>query len=238
MSSQIPSSSFPVPPTFQQDGDPAQFLDWMQGQKDVLLNDPELAVIQKRPEWLETLSSLLHTMSLPSPAEIPWTAMHEPNRFAEMSLSLVHGAAQRVPSLFAGDEVLAQALFATVTTLCASLDQWIDADVPEEKDYLSPVELYMKATNCAASLIQAMGGEILPKAITKADETVKNVLNRCLALVDGLLSSEGAEFPMVIEVSTLPEVIKRLPSSKVVLQMCLKGSYLRLLLSPRRTRLR
>ncbi|KAH9855080.1 hypothetical protein C2E23DRAFT_51261 [Lenzites betulinus] len=189
MSSQIPSSSFPVPPTFQQDGDPAQFLDWMQGQKDVLLNDPQLAVIQKRPEWIVTLSSLLHTLSLPSPAELPWTALHEPNRFAEMSLALVHGAAQRVPSLFSGNIVLAQVLFATVTTLCASLDLWIDVDVPEEKDYLSPFELYVKAVDCAAAIIQALGGEILPEAITTANETTKSLARRYLELVEGELGT-------------------------------------------------
>ncbi|KAI0638447.1 hypothetical protein C8Q77DRAFT_433322 [Trametes polyzona] len=181
MSSQIPSS---LPPTFQEDGEPAQFLDWMQGQMAVLLGDQELVVKNKRPEWVKTVASLLTVLSLPLPSELPWSAMHEQNRFVEVALTITYHAARRVPSLFAGETVLAQALFTAITTLCTTLDVWIDEDVPPEAGYMSPAELYAKATASAGAVLQALSDEVLPTASKRAHDIVDGLLNRYLVLVN------------------------------------------------------
>ncbi|OJT05396.1 hypothetical protein TRAPUB_3837 [Trametes pubescens] len=184
MSSQLPLSS--LPPTFQEDGEPAQFLDWMQSRMDELFGgDPHLVLTPKRPEWVKTIFNVLTVLSLPSPDELPWATLHEQNKFAEVSLLLIYHASRRVPSLFAGETVLAQALFSAITNLCATLDLWIDVDVPDEIDYLNPAQLYTKATAAAAALMQSLGSEVLPKASPKAHGIVNDLLTRYLQLVNG-----------------------------------------------------
>lgn len=183
MSSQLPPSS--LPPTFQEDGEPAQFLDWMQSQMDELFGDPHLVLTPKRAEWVKTIANVLTVLSLPSPVELPWVTLHEQNKFAEVSLLLIYHASRRVPSLFAGETVLAQALFSAITNLCATLDLWIDVDVPDEIDYLNPSQLYTKATAAAAALMQSLGNEVLPQASPKAHGIVSDLLSRYLGLVNG-----------------------------------------------------
>lgn len=234
MSSQFPTSS--LPPTFQEDGEPAQFLDWMQSQMSDLLEDPHLVIKPKRPEWVKTVSNLLTVLSLPSPTELPWTAMHEQNKFVEVSLTLIYHAVQRVPSLFAGETVLAQALSSTIIALCATLDLWIDVNVPPEEGYLSPSQLYAKATETAAAHVQALLDEVLPQARPRSYGVVRDILSRYMALVNGALymplmyspmrvlmfseelvcSSEDTEYPMTIDICPVEEVVKSFASvSKV-----------------------
>lgn len=232
MSSQLPLSS--LPPTFQEDGGPAQFLDWMQSQMDELFGDPHLVLTPKRHEWVKTISNVLTVLSLPSPVELPWATLHEQNKFAEVSLLLVYHASRRVPSLFAGETVLAQALFSAITNLCATLDLWIDVDVPDEIDYLNPSQLYTKATAAAAALMQSLGNEVLPQASPKAHGIVSDLLRRYLGLVNGasnirfklrvliipeelLWPSEDIEFPKTIELCTTEEVVKSLSAASKVL---------------------
>ncbi|KAI0375921.1 hypothetical protein BV20DRAFT_25069 [Pilatotrama ljubarskyi] len=210
MTSQLLSSS--LPPTFQEDGEPAQFLDWMQGQMTDLLDDPQLVLKDKRPEWVKTVSSLLTVLSLPSPVELPWTAMHEQIKFIEVALMLIYHAARRVPSLFAGETILAQALFCTVSILCSTLDLWIDIDVPPEDGYLSPSELYAKATSSASALLQALADEVLPDAGPSAREVIRALLSRSLELVNNLMCSENTELPLTVEICNSPEVSQYLNS--------------------------
>ncbi|KAI0650475.1 hypothetical protein C8Q79DRAFT_388629 [Trametes meyenii] len=215
MSSQLPSSS--LPPTFQEDGEPAQFLDWMQGQMTDLLNDPQLVLKDKRPEWVKTVSNILTVISLPSPVELPWNTMHEQIKFAEVELQLIFHAARRVPSLFAGELVLVQALFYSITILCTTLDLWTDVNVPAEADYPSPPELYAKAVSTAAALLQALMDDVLPEAGPRERQIVREVMIRCLKLVNDLMiPSEEVEIPMALEICIALDVVKHLDSiSKV-----------------------
>ena len=187
MSSQPPSSAT-VPPTFQENGEPAQFLDWVQGQMSELLGDPGLVLKDKRNDWVKTISSLLTVLALPSATELPWHTMHEQIKLAEVCLQLIFHAAQRVPSLFAGEETLAQALFTSITILCTTLDFWIDVDPPPEVGYLSPAELYAKASLAAAAVLQALGDEVVPEIGPKSRQLMRAVIERCTQAVNGACS--------------------------------------------------
>ena len=191
MNSQPPSSASSIPPTFQENGEPAQFLDWVQEQMSQLEGDPGLVLKDKRNDWVKTISSVLPVLSLPSPAELPWHTMHEQIKLTEVCLQLTLYAAQRVPSLFAGHENLAQALFTSTTVLCTTLDLWIDVDPPPETGYLSPAELYARASATSASILQAVGDEVIPVIGPRSRQLMRAVIDRCAQVVNGACFSSS-----------------------------------------------
>lgn len=223
MNSQPPSSSASIPPTFQENGEPAQFLDWVQEQMSQLEGDPGLVLKDKRNDWVKTISSVLPVLSLPSPAELPWHTMHEQIKLTEVCLQLTLYAARRVPSLFAGQETLAQALFTSITILCTTLDLWIDVDPPPEAGYLNPAELYARATITSAAVLQAVGDEVIPEIGPRSRQLMRAVIDRCAQVVNGawfspsinhvlirvaeLLSvSEETVYPLNLSVHANPDV--------------------------------
>ena len=234
MSSQIPPSS--LPPTFQENGEPAHFLSWMEGQLSELLSTPKPGLKNTRANWLTMAANLLHIPALAPPGVLPWNAMHEQIKFNEVGLALLYNAALRVPSLLAGDPVLAQALFSMICALCCILDLWVDADVPPEEGYLGPSELYTRAASIGAALLRGLGDEVLPEAGPQAREIVRVLVNRCLSIIGGeyiaccsvecmsmtvafveLLSiSEDPDMPMELEICSTPEVAARLKAASKV----------------------
>ncbi|KAI0660727.1 hypothetical protein C8Q70DRAFT_972004 [Cubamyces menziesii] len=215
MSSQIPPSS--LPPTFQENGEPAHFLSWMEGQLSELLSTPKPGLKNTRANWLTMAANLLHIPALAPPGVLPWNAMHEQIKFNEVGLALLYNAALRVPSLLAGDPVLAQALFSMICALCCILDLWVDADVPPEEGYLGPSELYTRAASIGAALLRGLGDEVLPEAGPQAREIVRELVNRCLSIIGELLSiSEDPDMPMELEICSTPEVAARLKAASKV----------------------
>ena len=227
MNSQPPSSSASVPPTFQENGEPAQFLEWVQGQMAQLDGDPGLVLKDKRNDWVKTISSVLPVLSISSPSQLPWHTMHEQIKLTEVCLQLTLYAAQRVPSLFAGEEVLAQALFTSIVILCTTLDLWIDVDPPPEAGYLSPAELYDRATITSAAILQAVGDEVIPEIGPKSRQLMRTVIDRCAQLVNGacfttpmnylfismlelLAVSDETVYPLNLQVHVDPDVSSHL----------------------------
>lgn len=180
-----PPSSAPIPPTFQENGVSAQFLEWMESRAAELTKIPELLRKDIRKDWSQTVSSLLSVLFLQGPDELRWGAMHEQVKFTEVSLQIIYHAAKGVPSLFAGEETLAQALFTVITIICTTLDLWIDVDPPPQPGYLSPLELYKLASKTASTVLQALGDEVVPAVAPTSRQLMKEVVNRCRGIVNG-----------------------------------------------------
>lgn len=178
IASQLPSSA-PVPPTFQEDGDSANFLAWMQGRVGALTDSPSLMKKENRTEWAHTVSGLISVLLLPGPDELRWEAMHEQVKFTEISLQIIYHAATNVPSLFAGENLLPQALFVVIAIICTTLDRWIDADPPPQEGYLSPKELYALASSAASAILQGLADELIPSAAPTSRQILKGIIDQC-----------------------------------------------------------
>ena len=162
-----------------------------------LEGDPGLVLKDKRNDWVTTISSVLSVLSISSPSQLPWHAMHEQIKLTEVCLQLTLYAAQRVPSLFAGEEVLAQALFTSITILCTTLDLWIDVDPPPEAGYLCPAELYARASTTSAAVLQAVGDEVIPEIGPRSRQLMRSVIDRCAQLVNGAYFSTPMNYVLI-----------------------------------------
>ena len=192
MSSQ-PLSSIPVPPTFQKDGESAHFLRWMETRVAEITN-PDLLRKDSRREWSSVVASLLPVLLIPGPDELRWEAMHEQVKLAEVSLLIIYHTSKCIPSLYAGEENLAQSLFAIIMVMGTTLDLWIDVDPPAQQGYLSPMELYEIACKAASAVLQALGDEVIPAVASKSRQLMKDLVTHCRGIVDGTLVATEFDF--------------------------------------------
>ena len=188
MSSQQPSSSLPIPPTFQDDGSPALFLAWLEERIANLL-DPQLD--KQTSDWTASVAALVPVLFMPSPSESNgvWNALHEQIRLCEISLRLVDHALRHVPLLFKDRQILPEVFLMNFTILCTSLDLWIEFDPPPDDEYITPHALYDRTRRVLAEVLQALGEEVDPTLGPVFWAMLRDLVARCAGLVNGVCGS-------------------------------------------------
>ena len=182
MNSQPPSSA-PIPPTFQKNGMPAHYLEWLEANHTKIHTLYEPIREDGHNAWLQTVSGLVPFVYIHAPEKAQWKSLHELIRYCEKSLPIVYHASKRVPSLFNGHEKLGQALFVLLVLLATTLDRWIEEDPVPEEGYSSPTELYDWASAAASEVLRSLGEE----AVQSSRQLMLNVNDICFNVVNGEL---------------------------------------------------
>lgn len=190
-----PPVSTPLPLASLQSGDdasPAALIEWLQAltketDEGLPFTSKEAKKAQELP-WFEVLSGLttFFVNSFPGPDELPWDALQEKLRLAELSLGLLQRATIRVGCPYAERSGLSQSIVMRLANFCTAMDLWIGVENIKEDSKYTAEEFFSIAQTASAQMLRSLGGDGKIRGTAwKSRKTFKNILEDCITVCKG-----------------------------------------------------
>jgi serine/threonine-protein kinase ATR len=150
--------------------------------------DDELA--STRTDWVGIIIKLADHFLTPFPSnnDVPWDAMHDKIKLAEITLEVVHRATDRVRALYIGPNDLAKKIFTRLLNLCSSLDGWVGVEVPGVEGIPTPLDLRNKSFQTVVDLLRRLGSNVT--SVGESDEPtwrqLRNIIVEILEVGRGM----------------------------------------------------